>query len=190
MGFVFNIYHMKYLRLFEEFKEPVNTIKSRVHYIVANIGYRKGKPFFDALDDAIKQDEEIVLELVKGYENEWIASSGGFGDILYRLYTNKKFTCKGLVIFNGKMLTNNIGVKSWYPRNFDISNKSFVYLDDSYFSGGTVKKIEDFLLTKKSNISEIAVIYDGSENKKDNVYSFYRYWDFRDLEEYKKKKAE
>jgi hypothetical protein len=43
---------------------------------------------------------------------------------------------------------------------------------------------------KKYNsvIQEIAVIYDGSEIKLDNVHSFYRYWDYRNLEEYKSAK--
>jgi len=180
---------MRYLKLFENFQAPIESIRSKISNIIANIGHRKGRPFFDALDEAIK-DDEIVLELVKGYENDWIASSGGFGDMLYKLYQDKKFTCKGLVIFNGKMLTNGLGVNSWYPVDFDLDNKEFVYLDDSYFSGSTANKIASFLKEHNSNLYEIAVIYDGSEVRLNNVHSFYRYWDHRDLEEYKKKKAE
>lgn len=171
---------MKYIKLFEDYN-----IADEIKKIIDNIPHRRGVEFFDMLDDAIK-DEKIALELVKKYKNDWVVSSGGFGDILYNLYKDGKFSCKGLVIFNGKMLTNNLGVESWYPKNFDLENKKFVYLDDSYFSGGTVRKVTDFLKTKNSSVYEVSVVYDGSEVKLDNVHSFYRYWDNRDLDEYKK----
>lgn len=176
---------MKHLILFEGFNNI--DINTKVKEIVDDltIKYRKGNKFFDALDDAIKNDISIILELVKDCADRWVVTSGGFGDILYDLYLNHKFICKGILVFNGKMLTNNIGVENWRPNNFDLNNKEFVYIDDSYFSGGTVKKIDDFLHTKNSAIIQVNVVYDGSETKKDDVNSFYRYWDHRDLEEYK-----
>lgn len=178
---------MRHLLLFENFTNPSQYIKTKIDNIISNIPHRRGRDFFDALDAAVK-DESIVLELTKSCENKWIASSGGFGDILYRLYKENKFKCKGLVIFNGKMLTNKIGVSSWYPQDFDLNDKQFVYLDDSYFSGSTVRKISDFLRDKNSSIDDVYVIYDGSEIKSSKVHYFYRYWDHRDLEEYKKQK--
>lgn len=178
---------MKHLILFENFNNL--SIKAKIKTIVDELTskYRKGRAFFDALDDVIKSDEnrDIILELVSGCEDKWVVTSGGFGDILYNLYLDHKFICKGVLVFNGKMLTNSVGVESWKPNNFDLDNKEFVYIDDSYFSGGTVKKIDDFLHTKNSSILYVNVVYDGSEVKKDNVNSFYRYWDYRDLEEYK-----
>ena len=152
--------------------------------------YRKGRVFFDALDDAIKsiENRDIILELVKNCENEWVASSGEFGKIIYELYLEGAFTCKGVVVFNGKMLTNNINVESWIPSDFDMYNKDFIYVDDSYFSGGTVRKIERFLDTHNSSIKKVNVMYDGSEERLSTVNSFYRYWDNRDLVDYKKSK--
>jgi hypothetical protein len=154
------------------------------------IKYRKGRPFFNALDDIIKNKDnrDIILELVKNCENEWIASSGEFGKIIYDLYSDGIFKCKGVVVFNGKMLTNNISVESWIPEEFDLNNKDFIYVDDSYFSGGTVKKIEGFLLNYNSKIKLVNVMYDGSEEKSTLVNSFYRYWDHRDLIEYRRSK--
>ena len=38
-----------------------------------------------------------------------------------------------------KMPCMKLGKMNGYPDNFDISNKQFVYVDDSYFSGNTVK---------------------------------------------------
>ena len=56
----------------------------------------------------------------------------------------------------------------------DISNKDFVYVDDSYFSGRTVETIRNYLLDFNSTIKEINVVYNGSKNK--NINSFYNYY--------------
>ena len=178
---------MRNIILFESFTNSF--IKNKMRDIVIDLTnrYRKGKSFFDALDDEIKDisNRDILLELVSGCDNEWIASSGEFGEILLDMYRRGLFNCLGMVVFNGKMLTNNIGVESWNPSKFDLSNKEFIYIDDSYFSGGTAKKIDDFMSEYNSNIKFINVMYDGSEEKLDFVNSFYRYWDYRDIVEYK-----
>lgn len=181
---------MKHLILFENFSD--NDMKAKVKGIVDELSlkYRKGTAFFDTLDDIIKNDINIILALLSGCQDKWVATSGDFGDILYNLYLEHKFVCKGLIVFNGKMLTNNLGVESWKPNNFDLKDKEFVYIDDSYFSGGTVKKIDDFLHSHNSSIVQVNVVYDGSEEKKENVNSFYRYWDYRDLEDYRRKKMD
>lgn len=178
---------MKYLILFENFNNSDVTMKIKDIVDSLYIKFRRGTQFFDALDDAIKSDISIILELVKDCEERWVVTSGGFGNILYQLYLDGKFKCKGVVVFNGKMLTNNIGVESWKPNDFEVSNKEYVYIDDSYFSGGTVKKIDEFLRANNSSIDYVNVVYDGSEIKSDKVNSFYRYWDYRDIEEYKKR---
>jgi len=171
---------MKYLKVFEKFYHPSTEIKDKLKNIISNllIKHEGGRKFFDALDDSIKSivNEDITIALLKGNSNEWIASSGEFGDRIYDLWKNKKIKCKGVVVFNGKMATHEIGVHEWYPDNFDISNKQFVYVDDSYFSGNTVKKINDFLLKMNSSIKVVSVIYDGSKIKSKMVKSFFRYY--------------
>jgi len=138
-----------------------------------------GRPFFDALDDAIKDvvNEDIIIEIMGGMENQWIATSGGFGDRLYDMWESGKIKCRGMVVFNGKMCTNKIGVTCWYPEDFDLNNKSFVFVDDSLFSGGTVKKIDDFLISNhNSSIENVSVVYDGSPNRNPLVKSLFRYY--------------
>ena len=119
----------------------------------------------------------MILDLVRGCSNEWIATSGEFGDSLYKLWKSNKFKCKGMVVFNGKLLTHNKDVTGYYPSNFDLNNKQFVYVDDSYFSGITAKKIDDYLQKTYSSIKSISVIYDGSKVKSKKVNSFFRYYD-------------
>lgn len=62
----------------------------------------------------------MILNLVKGNGSEWLVSSGGFGDRLYKLWESGKIKCRGLVIFNGKMLTDNKGVENWYNKTLFI----------------------------------------------------------------------
>lgn len=171
---------MKYLEIFEKFYNPPQEIKDKLDRIVHDllIKYHGGRPFFDALDSSIKDitNNTMILALVKGNTNEYIASSGEFGDILYKLWKEGKFKCKKLVTFNGKMLTNRIGVNNWYPPDFDFENKEFVYIDDSLFSGSTYRKIDNFLKEHNSRIKSISVIYDGSKEKNKMIKSFFRYY--------------
>jgi hypothetical protein len=59
---------------------------------------------------------------------------------------------------------------------FEVLDKKFVYVDDSYFSGKTAEKINNYLSLRNSKISTIEVIYDGSKDRKNNVKSFFRYY--------------
>ena len=171
---------MKYLEIFERFYTPTIEIKNKISNIVKDLlsKYKGGRRFFDALDDSIKSiyNEDMIISLLKGNSNEWIASSGEFGDKVYKLWKEDKIKCLGMVVFNGKMNHLKIGINSWYPNDFDISNKKFIYVDDSYFSGNTAKKINNFLSERNSKIKSIFVIYDGSKNRSKMVKSFFRYY--------------
>lgn len=142
--------------------------------------YGGGRPFFDALDDTVKNtiNRDIMLEVLKGLENEWVITSGGFGDFVNDLYENGEFKCLGVGVYNGGMCTRGKGVTCWYPPGFKMDDKVFVYVDDSYFSGGTVRTINEYLKKfHNSHIKEVSVAYDGSKNKSPMVRSLYRYYD-------------
>lgn len=171
---------MKYIKLYEKFYNPSKEIKDKLDSIIKELlnKYDGGKQFFDKLDDSIRDitNQDMILSLVRGNDNKWIAASGKFGDILSNLYDDGKFKCKGIVVFNGKMLTKDKGVTTWYPANFDLNNKQFVFIDDSLFSGSTYRKIDAFLNEHDSSIESISVIYDGSKTKDKMVSSFFRYY--------------
>lgn len=171
---------MKHLYLFERFYNPPIEIKNRLENIIQDLllKHKGGREFFNALDESIKSitNRDMMLALLRGNSNEYIASSGEFGDSIYQLWKDGKFKCKGVVVFNGKMQTNKIGVNSWYPTDFNLENKKFLYVDDSYFSGSTARKINDFLQDFNSNIKGVSVIYDGSKEKSKFVKSFFRYY--------------
>ncbi len=170
---------MKYLVLFERYYRPSIDARTRLDNLAKElrIKHHGGLKFFDELDDYIKdsRNEDITLELVRGTSKEWIVTSGEFGDKLYKMWKDGKFRCRGVVVFNGKITTKGESVKSWYPEDFDINNKNFVFIDDSYFSGTTKSKIGEYLEKLNSGIKKVLVIYDGSKVKTDMVKSFYRY---------------
>lgn len=171
---------MKYIEVFERFYNPSKSVKDKLDFIIKTLlhKYKGGKPFFDALDDSIKDitNRDMTIALLRGNSNEWIASSGEFGDTIYKMWKSGDFRCKGLVVFNGKMMTDETGVNNWYPIDFELDNKEFIYVDDSYFSGSTARKIDSFLREHNSKIKSISVIYDGSKEKNKMVKSFFRYY--------------
>ena len=141
--------------------------------------YVGGRPFFDALDEYIKTHDDMMVALIKGFENEHIVTSGTFGDNLYELYEQGKFKCKSITVFNGKICTKKKGVTCWYPAMVDLEDKEFIFVDDSTFSGRTIKVIDEYLKKHhNSRIKGVSVAYDGSKQKDPKVKSLYRYYDF------------
>lgn len=55
----------------------------------------------------------------------------------------------------------------------------FIFIDDSYYSGKTMKGIEKALqnINPSAKITETFVVYDGSKVKNDNIISLFRYYD-------------
>ena len=125
----------------------------------------------------MKKDEDVIKEIVKGLENEYLVSSGDFGDNLFNLWEGGLIKCLGILVFNGKIVTKKKGINYYYPENFDIDGKKFVFVDDSYFSGKTMREIEKYLMEEhKSSITEIRVGYDGSKEINSKIKSLYRYY--------------
>ncbi len=135
-----------------------------------------GRKFFNKIDKLIKEDPDTIKEICKGLSSEWIVSSGSFGDRLYDIFSRGEIKCRGIIVFNGKILTKNKGVNSYYPESFDLDNKTFVFVDDSIFSGKTLNEIERYLIQEhNSKISKIRVGYDGSKLDR-RIESLYKYW--------------
>lgn len=163
----------KWINFNEKFSSDV--FRSDVKDILNQEG--GGKPFFNKLDKKIKEDSDTIREITRGLEDKYLVGSGGFGDNLFNLWENGSIICKGVLVFNGKIVTKKRGINYYYPEDFDINNKSFVFVDDSYFSGKTMREIEKYLLEEhQSTISEIRVGYDGSKEKNPKVKSLYRYY--------------
>lgn len=144
-----------------------------------------GEKFFDILDLMIKSDYsicELIIDKIKNYfqsnglKNSGVILSGKFGYTFYnnfRHFLNNHF--KEIIITNG-------GIKEGKEAYLGINSLNcteFVFIDDSYYSGKTMKGIEKALKNIKTNakITETFVIYDGSKSKNNNIISLFRYYD-------------
>ena len=58
-----------------------------------------------------------------------------------------------------------------------IRGNDFIFVDDSYYSGTTRDIINAELNKYGGKITRTFVVYDGSKEKDDSVFSLYRYYD-------------
>lgn len=58
----------------------------------------------------------------------------------------------------------------------DIICNKFIFLDDSYYSGKTARKVKAAVEDNGGEIVRTYVFYDGSPEKRDDVVSLYRYY--------------
>ena len=162
---------------------------SNINEIVEKIlkKHKGGKPFFDALDFSIKGDLDILDVFVKDaikYKNPndtaGLLLTGEFGQILFDRYTNILFDKFNMIVLCSSELIDGI------PKHIQIYSKSTKVLnscgyihcmDDSYYSGKTIKYLTKFFNLKDSDML-IHVIYDGSLILPTNYKKFtamYRY---------------
>lgn len=151
-------------------------------------------PFQEKVDEFITSPENIDLiekifkEIHKDYPEEIdIISSGSFGNWILELIESGKINFNGnVVVMNGsirKVKEDRFNeVKVINKRYKDISNKKFVFVDDSYFSGGTRDRIKNFLKPLGSKIIKTYVIYTHNIEDPNIVYSIYSYSEHHDEE--------
>ena len=82
----------------------------------------------------------------------------------------------------GEIIITNGGIREGRKAYLGIDSlrcNEFIFIDDSYYSGKTMKSIEKALqnINPKAKITKIFVVYDGSKAKNDNVISLFRYYD-------------
>jgi len=145
-------------------------------------------PFLENIDDFIIRPENIDLIkemfgiINKNAHDFDIIMSGDFGLWVYDIIE------KGIIKFK-----NNVVVVSGKIRNVkedegnklevlrkrfpDIFYKSFIFLDDSFVSGGTKDKIEQFLKKFNSRIYRTFAFYTHYKEDPTDVFSVYCYSD-------------
>jgi len=133
-----------------------------------------GESYFDELDDFLINNFFFDLIINKSYtKNTIFICSGKFGIAFYNYIYIKNIPC---IVFNGDLRKED-NYAYIISRNINLIDRDFlyrdfVYIDDSYFSGKTMRKCMSFL-----NIKEYRtfVLYDGSKQKE--VKSIYKYYD-------------
>ena len=145
-----------------------------------------GEGYFNELDRMIKDNETLlVLFLLYAVQNSGIHNvilSGGIGLRYMQLQLQNKIpNYINLMVVNGGLRKDNEitgGIMSGcevIPEN--LYGASIIFIDDSFYSGKTANKIEDFLRSRGSFISKTYVFYDGCRDKCVDVESLYRYYD-------------
>ena len=134
-----------------------------------------GEAYFDELDEEIRKPGNIRLikTLMAGIDHDTtIVSTGKFGLWLYR-----QFPKHNIYAFDGGHRT---GTKPFAMLNYSgegrCRNRSCIFVDDSFYSGTTRNKIDDYIMGNwKSKIVKSLVVYDGSKDRDLSVFSLYRY---------------
>ena len=145
-----------------------------------------GENYFNELDGMIKNNEILlVLFLMYAVQDSGVYNVILSGEIGLR-YLKLKFKNRipkdiNLYIVNGGLrkgkditggITSNLDVIPDY-----LENNLFIFLDDSFYSGKTMNKVNDFLNSRGVTLWKTYVFYDGSKDKHDDVKSIYRYYD-------------
>lgn len=135
--------------------------------------YIGGEIFFDELDNALKFNKDMLTELInntrKVYPSHKIIASGEIALCLHN------FGIHVDVIVQGSLRKGVIPLKL---TQFVTKGERYIFVDDSYFSGKTANIVKDALEMEGCVLDGISVIYDGCREKKNEVISMYRYYDY------------
>lgn len=147
----------------------------------------EGEPFFDALDAMIRGDLDIlgtfmnfVESKLEDTQNCTLILTGQFGNAIISLFGSELFEkFADVILVNGGI---RAGEKPVIFRQ-NLKATKCIMLDDSYYSGKTRDDIETALRTINTNacILYTFVIYDGSKNRRANVFSMFRYYDHPEI---------
>lgn len=147
--------------------------------------FKGGEEYFNELDGMIKNNEILmVLFLLYAVRDSGIYNvilSGEIGLRYMQLQLQNKIpNYINLMIVNGGLRKGNVitgGIDSnceVIPENLD--DMDVIFIDDSFYSGKTRNKVNEFLYHRGTVIYGTYVFYDGSKEKHDDVYSLYRYY--------------
>lgn len=146
------------------------------------IKHKGGENYFNELDSMIKNNEVLmVVFLIYAVQDSGINTvvlSGEIGNKYLELYKENKIPDYiNLLVVNGGLRKNGeIYDYTCYYHPYNL-NKDFIFIDDSYYSGITAKKVKQFIEEQHGNVYKNYVFYDGSKEKYDDVVSLYRYYD-------------
>lgn len=118
-----------------------------------NLPSRNGDAYFDALDAQIKSDNELLLTLVNKATYPIIAS-GGFGDALKQIDVTPTLHVSG-----GLRKSRTLDLSKW---EHIIRNNTFTFIDDSYYKGRTLRKINQEIVRLGGHIAQVIVAYDDT----------------------------
>lgn len=155
--------------------------------------YPGGEDFFDKLDEVIRlpKNIDIIQKLFKSIYTDNgqkfnVILSGKFGEWVKFLVDKNILKVDGnIILVKGSLRLKNTNLNKQLFNKYidivykkhDIDSQSYIFIDDSLYSGSTRKAIQSWLKQHNSNISKTYLIYDGNDKKYDDIKSIYRYYD-------------
>jgi hypoxanthine-guanine phosphoribosyltransferase len=154
---------------------------------------RKNKPegganFFDRVDEFVRDPKNVdmVFNLINKIKQDYgqnfnLIVTGKFGDWVFNLIKTNKINVNGVVIHVSGSLRSAAKNKTFQiigGNENQAYNKKFILLDDSFYSGTTKKEIDKHLNKYNSKIISTYVFYDGSFQKRPDVFSVYRHCNY------------
>lgn len=134
--------------------------------------------YFSALDAELVKPEnlDIVLGLFTP-ETKNVVVSGRFGRFVDFLYRVGGIRFDSLLIFNGSIRKGDPPIlQHAYRLQTGGEPVGYTFIDDSFYLGRTADGIDAILRsTYNGYIKDIRVAYDGSQDRRDNLVSLYRY---------------
>lgn len=151
-----------------------------------------GNLFFDKIDDKIKSDKNIIIDLFTNINKDFgtnynLVVSGEFGNLVFHLLRKDDIICKGSILlvsggltshFNDMDKIKKIKEVRIIRKSGNIENKDFIFVDDSYYSGTTEFSINHFLKSYNSKIIKTYIVYDGNDKRDKDRISIYNYYDW------------
>lgn len=138
--------------------------------------YIGGEVFFDELDRMVKFDREVLVEFIRTTQEQFkdihTIASGEFGLCLHNYGLSVDLLVQGRLRKGNQICDLSQFIKK---------GESYLFLDDSYFSGKTAQVVKEEIERCDGKFIGCHVIYDGSMNPIHKVKSIYRYHDYYDI---------
>lgn len=130
--------------------------------------YEGGEKYFDNLDGLIKNDLELLYSFtefaVRQSKTKTVIVSGEIGSYLTKIIPK-----------NVNLICVPGGLRKEVMLN-PISCDKGIFIDDSFYSGKTYKKVKSAVELGGGTLCGAYVFYDGSLARDKEVFSLYRYY--------------
>ena len=133
-----------------------------------------GEAFFSALDHHIRQRHlaALILRLLPTNTRN-IVLSGRFGKFFLQTYGA---WFENVLLMSGGIRSEGIVPTIVRQRGHLTRGTDYIFLDDSYYSGVTQRKISAELSKLGANLTRTIVLYNGCKNINHEVKSLIRYY--------------
>lgn len=164
-------------------KLAVHEIKDAVDRIA--LQHPGGESFFDELDEYIKHiaSDAVYESLFSKADSKVLILTGGFGQVVADRIDAGTLPKYQYILFKGGLRKGNSPEIIRDHFSTKPGKVEAVFIDDTIYGGLTYRLIREYLHTEYQwrnhvHVERVVVVYDGCPEKRDNIESVFRYYDF------------